>query len=85
MQKPSGNVLMTVTFENEAPSLEECARVLHVPAKAIDPGFGVVVVDPKRKICTVRVAEDAVSAEAKRSGAVFSDPMIAPFGPVRND
>ena len=74
-------VLMTVKGTKTTPTLEKSAEHLRVPAHALDPNFGVVLVDPKRNIYTVRVEESYVNRDSSDEGTgPFSDPRIAPFG-----
>ena len=75
-------VLMTVSGMETSPSLEQSAELLGVPASALDTEFGVVLVDPQRRIYTVRV--DATHIESRgtstEDSGPYSDPKIAPFG-----
>lgn len=76
-------VMMTVTGAEDAPSLEQSAAKLGVPSSALDPEFGVVLIDFKRHIYTVRVdAAYLPETPASTEGVAgpFSDPKIAPFG-----
>ena len=78
-------VLMTVTCAQPEPSLEEAAAALGVELEALDAGFGVVVIDPARKLFSVQALEDAVARKAE-GGAYrgpFSNPKIETFGPAK--
>jgi hypothetical protein len=77
--------LMTVTGANGPPSLEAAAAELGVTVDDIDQSFGIVAVDPQRGLYCVQVPADRVptdtgSGETYRGP--FSNPKIAPFGPV---
>ena len=78
-------VMMTITGGQEQPSIERVAEELSVPLCAFDAQFGMILVDPKRDIYAIRVDPDQMP-EAIRSDFVvsgpFSDPKIAPFGPL---
>jgi|SRR5271169_2981502 hypothetical protein len=80
--------LMTVVSPRGAPSLAEAARHFGVQAEDMDASFGVVPVDPERGLYAVRVR--ASKLPAQQSGAAkdfqgpWSDPAIAPFGPVQD-
>lgn len=81
------SALMTVHSEHGPPTIEEAARRLGVKTSALDPGFGVVLLDPDKCLYSVLLqdAEDAKGAE-KREGAEgpFSNPPIGPFGQPRS-
>jgi hypothetical protein len=82
--------LMTVTGANGPPSLEAAAAELGVTVDDIDQSFGIVAVDPQRGLYCVQVPADRVPTDTGSgetgSGETyrgpFSNPKIAPFGPV---
>lgn len=77
-------VMMTVQGWQCPPSIEQVAKQLLVAPSAIDWHFGVILVDPERKIYTVRVDKSQIpegEPQAKGVSGPFSDPKIAPFGP----
>ncbi len=78
-------VLMTVEGPCTAPpSIEQVSEQLHIPKSAIDMDFGVVLIDPDRKLYAVRVRKNAIDKKKLKEGGEsgpFSDPRIAPFGP----
>ena len=79
--------LMTVTGTEEPPSLEAAAGQLGVTTNDIDKAFGVVLIDPQQGLYCVQVRADTLPADIavrKPYQGPFSDPAIAPFGPVRN-
>jgi hypothetical protein len=80
-------VLMTVEGKLGAPSLSEAASQLGVKVEDIDPVFGVVPVDPSRGLYSVQVRDDRLPAASSTSQPYrgpFSNPEIAPFGPVQS-
>jgi len=76
---------MTVTLEGPA-TLEAAAASLGVEETSLDANFGIVEIDPERNLYSVMVEEDA-SVPDSRSGkefrGPFSNPKIAPTGPVQ--
>ncbi|MDC7787938.1 hypothetical protein PQJ75_24545 [Rhodoplanes sp. TEM] len=80
--------LMTVTGRGGPPTLAEAATQLGLGPADLDAGFGVVPVDPERNLFAVGVRADRVPPAAPgQAGEVyrgpFSNPEIAPFGPVQ--
>lgn len=73
---------MTIRGSDKAPTLEQSAQQLRVPVSALDSEFGVVLIDHRRKIYSVRVdaAQLPQSTGAESVSGPFSDPRIAPFG-----
>jgi hypothetical protein len=68
------------------PSLAEAARRLGVEVKDMDETFGVVVVDPARGLYAAQVRSSKAQAhkqEADEYNGPWSNPAIAPFGPVK--
>jgi len=84
---PSAVELMTVTAPHGKPSLADAAQRLGVELSDMDATFGVVPVDPDRGLYAVQVK--AGRAQPAAPGAEyhgpFSNPTIAPFGPVQSD
>ncbi|MEO9875754.1 MAG: hypothetical protein ABJM26_04280 [Anderseniella sp.] len=81
-------VMMTVHGLAENPSVEDVAKLLNVPVAAIDAKFGIIIVDVKRHICTVRVDSDQLPKAVEQPEGVsgpYSDPKIAPFGTPEPD
>jgi hypothetical protein len=82
-------VLMTVHGQNGAPSLAEAARELGVSVADVDDKFGVVPIDPEKKLYAVQVKESSVAGSKTGSGeqyrGPFSNPRIAPFGPIQSE
>jgi hypothetical protein len=81
--------LMTIVAPRGAPSLAEAARHFGVATEDVDSTFGVVPVDPVRGLYAVRVRASKLPAQAGGAPSdyhgPFSDPKIAPFGPVQED
>ena len=77
---------MTVTGPGEAPSLEDAARQLGLDQAALDPAFGVVLIDPRQNLYTVRVSADALPVDRPPDQhGPFSDPKIESFGSVHEE
>jgi hypothetical protein len=77
--------LMTVTGVNGPPSLESAAAELGVTVDDIDRSFGIVPVDPQRGLYCVQIRADRLPADTGSGEPYrgpFSNPKIAPFGPV---
>jgi hypothetical protein len=79
-----GHVLLTCQLAGDEATIEAAAAQLSVPTDALDPEFGVVLVDPEAGTYAVMVDEghvgDAV-AQADVEGP-WSNPRIEPFGPA---
>jgi hypothetical protein len=72
--------LMIVTGTNGPPTLAEAAKQLGLEIDAFDPSFGVVTVNPDRKLYSVRVDASKLSGDFEKGKGPFSDPVIMPFG-----
>jgi hypothetical protein len=83
---------MMVQFHHPgaAPTIEEAAARLDVPAAALDRGFGVIATDPEEGLFTVLIepaAADRAMTALRRQGSghpaegLFGDVGIAPMGP----
>jgi hypothetical protein len=78
--KPEGEpVLMVVTGQGGPPSMEQAARQLGVTVEALDPDFGVVIINPDRGLYSVRVDASKLGDEFDPEKGPFSDPPIAPM------
>jgi hypothetical protein len=79
------SVLMSIQSPGKAPDLQAIKQRYGLADDEIDPGFGVVEIDPADGTYTVLVDERAASKLA--SGAdwtvrgPYSNPRIQPFGP----
>jgi hypothetical protein len=83
----SGLVLMTVHGTGKPPSLEDAARQLGVALEDVDASFGVVPVDPANGLYGVQVRADRLppaTEAAQPYRGPYSNPRIAPFGPVQS-
>lgn len=81
-------VLMTVHGSNGAPSIAQAATELGVSVTDIDDKFGVVPIDPAEGLYAVQVKESSVGAgqaDRRNYRGPYSNPPIAPFGPVQSD
>jgi hypothetical protein len=84
----SAMVLMTVHGANGPPSVADAAAQLGMKTEDIDPAFGVVPLDREKGLYAVQVPADRVPAGAESAtpySGPFSNPRIAPFGPVQTD
>jgi hypothetical protein len=82
--------LMTVTGAERPPSLAEAAAELGLTADALNPEFGVVPIDPARRLFAVEVWADRLAVPgAPLTGddtarddyrGPYANPEIAPFG-----
>ena len=83
-------VLMTVHGSDGAPSIAQAASELGVSVADIDDKFGIVPINPAEGLYAVQVKESSVDArgtgDADRSKyrGPYSNPRIAPFGPVQS-
>jgi hypothetical protein len=88
------SALFTVESKSGAPTLAQAAATLGLAASALDVGFGVVPIDPKRGLFAVRTLTaasvgGAATNESEQETAIgnasspFSDPMIEGFGMPR--
>jgi hypothetical protein len=81
-------VLFTIASSTGAPSLAEASRILGVDESALDPDFGVRLIDPRQHLYAVLVDETQASKVKAGEGSVkgpFSDPRISDYGPPRSD
>jgi hypothetical protein len=77
-------VLMVVKGEKGPPSLVDAARQLKLAIEDLDAGFGVVPVDPRKGLYSVRARADKVQpGESSEYRGPFSDPKIEPLGPIK--
>jgi hypothetical protein len=79
-------VLFTITSTSGEPSLGRASELLGVDASALDPAFGVRLIDPRKHLYAVLV--DDAQAPHVRTGAgsvegPFSNPGISDFGPLQ--
>lgn len=75
---------MTVTGSNGPPSLAEAAAQLGIALSDLNADFGVVVVDPERRLYAVEVDSTRIplkESEGQPFRGPFSNPRIEPMGP----
>jgi hypothetical protein len=75
--------LMTVHGKGAPPTLAEAAAQLGVHVSALNPDFGVILIDPDREIYTVEVDVDQTGGIAEPGdsfGGPYSNPDIEPLG-----
>lgn len=77
------SVLLQVRAKKGAPDLAECARLLGMPVAKLDADFGVVEIDADHGDYAVRAAMRDVPKDLHPRHGPFSDPQIAPFGPLQ--
>jgi len=81
---PPAVELMTITVPNGKPTLAEAAQRLGVEPSDMDATFGVVPVDPDNGLYAVQVRAGRATAQQGSSyQGPWSNPAIAPFGPVQ--
>ena len=76
-------MMMTVECLSPSPTIKDAAKALGVPVSAIDPAFGVIIIDPQRHLFAVQVESTAVTGGegAKSYRGPFSNPRIETFRP----
>lgn len=65
------------------PSVESAKRELGLADDEVDDAYGLVCVDPGRRLYAMRVTEDAgrrVCGHDPAASGPYSDPSIAPYG-----
>lgn len=81
-----GDAMYVIEAPQGQPTLPQAAQMLQVPEADLDTGFGVVLIDPKRGLYTVRIREQTGAHPDTSNPQVkgpFADPGIGLFGPVR--
>jgi hypothetical protein len=81
-------VLMTVHGSDGAPSIAQAASELGVSVADIDEKFGIVPINPDEGLYAVQVTESSIDSRTAADGSnyrgPYSNPRIAPFGPVQS-
>jgi hypothetical protein len=83
----AATMLMTVHGTDGPPTLAEAAEELGIVVDDLDSRFGVVATDPEKGLYTVQLREGRQPPkwdESKPYQGPYSNPKIAPFGPVRS-
>ena len=76
-------LMMTVRLDPKEASVAAVTRKLKLRKGEVDEGFGVVSIDPDKKLFAILVDED-VASKLQGHAAVrgpFANPKIEPFGP----
>lgn len=71
--------LYTIEATGGQPTLVEAANILGRPARDLDAGFGVMLIDPRRKLYAVMLHGSASQASSDDQAA-FANPAIDTFG-----
>jgi hypothetical protein len=76
-------VMVTLRLDPAQATLPEVLRLLGLASDEVDPGFGVVPIDPAEHLYTILVDEAAAArvADAPQVEGVFGNPRIEGFGP----
>ena len=80
-------VMYTVALSGVSPKLSDAAHLLNVPEACLDKQFGIVLIDPKKRLYAVRIVgldRPPPSGNPAVQGP-FSNPRIGHYGPVRSD
>jgi hypothetical protein len=84
--EPVPKVLLTVKLKPAEASVEGARTKLGLGGDALDPGFGLVPIDPDHDLYAVLV-EDTVAEGADPAGLAggpYANPTIQPLGPPRS-
>lgn len=85
---PETHQLLTLSLPDDCPDpdLEAVAGLLGLKTDDLSPGFGVVPIDPQKRLYCVMVAQECIGkipeSARKMIEGPFADPKIAPFGPA---
>ena len=76
-------MLVTLRLDPAQATLPEVLRLLGLAPEEVDPGFGVVPIDPAERRYTILVDEAAAArvADAPQVEGVFGNPRIEGSGP----
>lgn len=76
-------VMVSLRLDPAQATLPEVLRLLGLASDEVDPGFGVVPIDPAEHLYTILVDEAAAArvADAPQVEGVFGNPRIEGFGP----
>jgi hypothetical protein len=76
-------VMVTLRLDPAQAALPEVLGVLGLAPEEVDPGFGVVPINPAEHLYTILVDEAAAArvADAPQVEGVFGNPRVEPFGP----
>jgi hypothetical protein len=76
-------MMVTLRLDPAQATLPEVLGLLGLAPDEVDPGFGVVPIDPAERLYTILVDEAAAAriADAPQVQGVFGNPRIEGFGP----
>jgi hypothetical protein len=76
-------MMVTLRLDPAQATLPAVMGVLGLAPDEVDPGFGVVPIDPAEHLYTILVDEAAAArvADAPQVEGVFGNPRVEPFGP----
>ena len=76
-------MMVTLRLDPAQATLPAVMGILGLAADEVDPGFGVVPIDPAAHLYTILVDEAAAArvADAPQVEGVFGNPRVEPFGP----
>lgn len=80
--------LMTVRGEDAPPTLDEAAAQLGISVSALNPEFGVILIDPANRLYAVEVDAEALPAgtgSRRPFHGPYSNPDIDIFAPGSDD
>ena len=82
------STLMTFVGGNLPPTLSEAASILGLAERDLHAGFGVIEIDPERRLYAVEVLGDGIpnfgaDRESDPFRGPYSNPKIVSFGPAR--
>lgn len=85
----SDTILLKLYFNHGKPSLEEAASKLGLHVEDLDQEFGVVSLDPEKRLYCVKAYLERLplefSVNQEEYPGPYSNPDIAPLGPVSSD
>jgi hypothetical protein len=76
-------MMVTLRLDPAQATLPAVMGALGLAPDEVDPGFGVVPIDPAEHLYTILVDEAAAArvADAPQVEGVFGNPRVEPFGP----
>jgi hypothetical protein len=80
-------VMVTLRLDPSQASLRQVLGLLDLAPEEVDPGFGVVAINPAAHLYTILVEEAAATriAGAPQVEGVFGNPRIEGFGPEEGE
>jgi hypothetical protein len=80
------DAMYTIESDHGPPTIAEAAQMLQVQESDLDPDFGIILIDPKRGLYTVRIRDQSAAhpdTSRQEVDGPFADPGIGLFGPVK--